>query len=118
VFKEKALKAYQYGAIKAEKTIVSSDPARLSVALNYSLFMYDVMNDKEEAKNIAKHAIKVANKQLAYLKNKDEALDSETCIDLLESNLKDWEEEESNPEAQNTELTKTLNTVPSIKLFK
>ena len=36
--KFKALKAYSYATVKAEKSILSSHPTRLALALNYSIF--------------------------------------------------------------------------------
>ena len=37
-YKQKALKAYSFGMHKANKNMRASDPIRLSIALNYSVF--------------------------------------------------------------------------------
>lgn len=52
------------------------------------------MGNKEEAKKLAKRAIEVANKKLDQLKDQDEHTDANTCIDLIEVNLKAWAQEE------------------------
>ena len=85
---DKAHKAYAFGLQKAEKGVISSNPQRLGLALNYAVFTYDVLNDKEEAKRLASRAIEVANKKLDQLKDPDERQDAETVIELIEENIK------------------------------
>jgi hypothetical protein len=48
----------------------------------------------------------VGSKQLDSLRDRDELLDANTVIDLIEANLTLWDEEENNPELRlSTELT-------------
>ena len=43
--KAKCLKAYSYAQHKAEKNLMSAHPVRLGVALNFSVFKYEFMDD-------------------------------------------------------------------------
>ena len=92
-FREKALKAYSFGTQKAEKGIISSSPARLGLALNFAVFQADVMQDIDEAIKIASRAVNVAMKKLDHLEDENDRQDADTIIELINENLKDWEDE-------------------------
>ena len=48
---EEARKAYAEAAEVAKKDLLVTHPIRLGLALNYSVFMYEVLNDPDEAGN-------------------------------------------------------------------
>ena len=49
VIKESALKAYSFATHKAERGVLSSNPIRLSLALNFSIFTCYAMDELEQA---------------------------------------------------------------------
>ena len=51
------------------------------------------MGDTRAAVNMALHAIEVALKKIESLDDHDEKQDSETIIELMQENIKTWEDE-------------------------
>jgi len=58
------LKCYSFALHKAEKSLISANPVRLSIALNFSVFHFDSMKDKETAVKMAQKAIEVGLKKV------------------------------------------------------
>lgn len=91
--------AYSEAYKIAEKHINIANSTRLGLALNFSVFYYEIKNKKEEACEIAKNAFEEAIKILDDLE-KTKARDTILIIQLLKENLILWnnemyEEEES-----------------------
>lgn len=89
-----AEKAYKEAYEIAEKEISITNSTRLGLALNYSVFYYEIKNKREEACNIAKDAFNEAMKVLDELE-KIKAKDTLLIIQLLKENLILWENEMS-----------------------
>ncbi len=91
-FRQKALKCYSFAQLKADKGLISANPTRLSVALNFSVFHWDCMEDRDEALKLAKKAREVGQKTLEKLDDEDEVTDTTKILEMLRWNIDDWEE--------------------------
>ena len=88
----KAEKVYKEAYDIANKDIPISNSTRLGLALNYSVFFYEIKGLKEEACNIAKNAFDEAMKVLDDLE-KSKPKDTILIIQLLKENLILWSNE-------------------------
>ena len=84
--------AYTKAQEIAEKEIPITSSTRLGLALNFSVFYYEIKNKREEACNIAKTAFDKAMKVLDDLE-KSKAKDTLLIIQLLKENLILWDNE-------------------------
>jgi 14-3-3 protein epsilon len=85
-----ALDAYK-AASESAKGLSPIHPISLGLALNFSVFYYEVMNDHETACKIAKETLDLANKELPNLDEEDEThRDAMSIINLLRENLEMW----------------------------
>merc|ERR1712151_439141 len=86
---ESARKAYQEAADVAEKDLPVTHPIRLGLALNYSVFMYEVLGNPDDACKMARTAFEDA---IAELDNvaEDSYKDSTLIMQLLRDNLTLW----------------------------
>merc|ERR1712151_745602 len=86
---EDARKAYQEATNVAEKDLAVTHPIRLGLALNYSVFQYEVLSNPDEACKMARTAFEDA---IAELDNvaKDSYKDSTLIMQLLRDNLTLW----------------------------
>ena len=78
-------KAYKE-AKEAAKPLPSTHPIRLGLALNFSVFYYEIMNDAAKACELAKTAFDDAIAELDNLKE-DSYKDSTLIMQLLRDNL-------------------------------
>lgn len=81
--------AYKDAYEKAEKFMPPTHPIRLGLALNYSVFYYEIVNKPEEACKLAKSAFDSAITELDTL-NEDSYKDSTLIMQLLRDNLTLW----------------------------
>merc|ERR1711972_433246 len=86
---ESARKAYEEAAKVAEKDLAVTHPIRLGLALNFSVFQYEVLSNPEEACKMARTAFEDA---IAELDNvaEDSYKDSTLIMQLLRDNLTLW----------------------------
>merc|ERR1712045_423022 len=86
---EDAKAAYAEATKVAEKDLVVTHPIRLGLALNYSVFMYEVLSQPEQACTMARTAFEDA---IAELDNvaEDSYKDSTLIMQLLRDNLTLW----------------------------
>ena len=96
---DKAEKVYKEAYEIANKDIPITNSTRLGLALNYSVFYYEIKGLKEEACNIAKNAFDESMKVLDDLE-KSKAKDTLLIIQLLKENLILWSNE-MNEEEEN-----------------
>ena len=96
---DKAEKVYKEAYELANKDIPITNSTRLGLALNYSVFYYEIKGLKEEACNIAKNAFDESMKVLDDLE-KTKAKDTLLIIQLLKENLILWSNE-MNEEEEN-----------------
>ncbi|XP_054812259.1 14-3-3-like protein D isoform X2 [Prosopis cineraria] len=86
---DQSLKAYQTAASSAEAELSATHPIRLGLALNFSVFYYEIMNSPERACNLARQAFDDACTELDA---HDEELykDSRMILQLLRENCDLW----------------------------
>jgi len=86
---ESARAAYSDANAVAEKDLAVTHPIRLGLALNYSVFMYEVLSQPEDACKMARTAFEDA---IAELDNvaEDSYKDSTLIMQLLRDNLTLW----------------------------
>ena len=87
-----ALQGYEE-ANKLSHTLNPCNPIRLGLALNFSVFYYEVMNDHKKACQLGESALTEA---LDKIDDVDEETfrDAKSIIELLKENLSLWKEEE------------------------
>ncbi|XP_031121993.1 14-3-3 protein 9-like isoform X3 [Ipomoea triloba] len=84
-----SLKAYETATTTAEAELPPTHPIRLGLALNFSVFYYEIMNSPERACHLAKQAFDEAISELDTL-NEDSYKDSTLIMQLLRDNLTLW----------------------------
>jgi hypothetical protein len=90
---DKALENYQH-AMKEASSLESYSPIKLGLALNFSVFYFEVRENKEEACKLAQKALDEANESLEDAKE-DVYRDAKGIIDLLSENLELWKDEDN-----------------------
>jgi 14-3-3 protein epsilon len=88
---EAAGDAYARGSTFAEKLPVAH-PVRLGLALNYSVFYYEILKQHEKGYQLAKRAFYDAVEEIEGL-NDDVYRESATIMSLLRDNLGTWAEQ-------------------------
>ena len=92
--KEKALQAYK----EAEGiNLPPCNPIKLGLALNFSVFHYEVMKNHKQACSLADSALQDALDKIDELEEED-FRDAKSIIELLKENLTLWKEEEDDPD--------------------
>eukprot|EP00419_Tripos_fusus_P033415 CAMPEP_0172777644 /NCGR_PEP_ID=MMETSP1074-20121228/201508_1 /TAXON_ID=2916 /ORGANISM="Ceratium fusus, Strain PA161109" /LENGTH=243 /DNA_ID=CAMNT_0013614569 /DNA_START=56 /DNA_END=787 /DNA_ORIENTATION=- len=81
--------AYGDATKVAEKDLVVTHPIRLGLALNYSVFMYEVLNQPDEACKMARTAFEDAIAELDNV-GEESYKDSTLIMQLLRDNLTLW----------------------------
>jgi 14-3-3 protein epsilon len=95
-FAENSKKSYE-DAMNISKELSISNPIRLGLALNFSVFYYEVLNSQSTACDIAKETLDLAKKELAIVDEDDEEhKDAFAIINLLQENLNMWHMENDN----------------------
>ena len=89
--KQNALKAYQQAN---EISLPPCNPIKLGLALNFSVFHYEVMKNHKIACELADKALQDALDKIDELEE-DDFRDAKSIIELLKENLTLWKEEES-----------------------
>jgi len=93
--KNKALKAYDEAN---EITLPPCNPIKLGLALNFSVFHYEVMKNHAAACKLADEALQNALDKIDELEE-DDFRDAKSIIELLKENLTLWKEEEEDDNA-------------------
>ncbi|KAI8870411.1 14-3-3 protein, partial [Ramicandelaber brevisporus] len=86
---ESSLEAYKAAFDMAQKDLPATHPVRLGLALNFSVFYYEIRNSPERACHLAKMAFDDAIAGLDSL-NEDSYKDSTLIMQLLRDNLTLW----------------------------
>ncbi|KAL4627030.1 hypothetical protein ACB092_05G138200 [Castanea dentata] len=84
-----SMKAYQAASTTAEAELPPTHPIRLGLALNFSVFYYEIMNSPERACALAKQAFDEAISELDSL-SEESYKDSTLIMQLLRDNLTLW----------------------------
>ncbi|EOX92843.1 hypothetical protein QUC31_003841 [Theobroma cacao] len=84
-----SMKAYETATATAEAELPPTHPIRLGLALNFSVFYYEIMNTPERACHLAKQAFDEAIAELDTL-SEESYKDSTLIMQLLRDNLTLW----------------------------
>ena len=84
--------AYDAAMTLAKEGLVVTDPIRLGLALNFSVFQYEVLNNPEEACNLASQAFEQAIVDLDNV-SEESYKDSTLIMQLLRDNCTLWSSE-------------------------
>ncbi|XP_008319056.1 14-3-3 protein beta/alpha-A [Cynoglossus semilaevis] len=91
--------AYQNAFEISKKDMQPTHPIRLGLALNFSVFYYEILNSPEQACALAKQAFDEAIAELDTL-NEESYKDSTLIMQLLRDNLTLWTSENQGDEAE------------------
>lgn len=91
-------KSYQEALDIAKDKMQPTHPIRLGLALNFSVFFYEIVNSPEKACQLAKQAFDEAIAELDTL-NEDSYKDSTLIMQLLRDNLTLWTSDAGGDEA-------------------
>ncbi|KAJ8020450.1 14-3-3 protein zeta [Holothuria leucospilota] len=86
---EESQKSYKQAFDISEKTMPSTHPIRLGLALNFSVFYYEILNTPDKACQLARKAFDDAITELDHLRE-DSYKDSTLIMQLLRDNLTLW----------------------------
>jgi 14-3-3 protein epsilon len=86
---ENSLQAYQQASKIASEALPPTHPIRLGLALNFSVFYYEILNEPDKACELAKKAFDDAIAELDDL-TEDSYKDSTVIMQLLRDNLTLW----------------------------
>lgn len=84
-----ALEAYESASSIAETSLPPTHPIRLGLALNFSVFYYEIFSSPDKACHLAKHAFDDAIAELDTL-SEESYKDSTLIMQLLRDNLTLW----------------------------
>lgn len=89
-YSDKSLLAYNEAREHA-KNLKAIDPVRLGLALNLSVFYYEIINNQETGCQIAKETLESVKKDIEELdENEEENIDIFNIIELIQENLNMW----------------------------
>lgn len=89
---DQSLMAYQHAMVVASTELSPAHPIRLGLALNFSVFFYEIMNCHERACQVAKQAFDEATNEINSA-GVEGYNDSILMIELLKDNLALWTSE-------------------------
>ena len=89
--KNGALENYNQAQISSEK-LNACNPIRLGLALNFSVFHYEVMNNHKQACELGERALTEALEKIDDV-DEETFRDAKSIIELLKENLSLWKEE-------------------------
>ncbi|OAG29316.1 14-3-3 protein epsilon [Nematocida displodere] len=87
-------KAYQQATDIANSSLPTTNPTRLGLYLNYSVFCFEILNERKKAVDMGKKAFDEAISELDSL-TEDSYKDSTLIMQLLRDNLSLWSTEYS-----------------------
>lgn len=99
---ESAMEAYEKAFEISEDQLKSTNPIRLGLALNYSVFHYEIRSEPTEACKLAKRAFDNAIAELDSLPE-DSYKDSTLIMQLLRDNLTLWTADQQEPDEPDAE---------------
>ncbi|KAH7232443.1 14-3-3 protein [Fusarium solani] len=89
-----AYNAYKIAAYIAQTEFTATHPLRLGLAVNFSVFYYRILNSRDRARCLAKHAFDDAKAELDALTKESDG-DSILLMQLLYNNLTLWASSDS-----------------------
>lgn len=112
---DKSLEAYKNATEVAQTDLAPTHPIRLGLALNFSVFYYEILNSPDQACHLAKQAFDDAIAELDTL-SEESYKDSTLIMQLLRDNLTLWTSSEAEPQegaAQASETSKDTADAPA-----
>jgi len=103
----KALEAYSSASELANSSLKTTHPIRLGLALNFSVFYYEVLNDPAKACNLAKSAFDDAIADIEHIEE-EQYKDATTIMQLIRDNLTLWTSELQDEENQEGGIVENL----------
>ena len=91
--KQGALAGYNK-ADELSQSLNACNPIRLGLALNFSVFYYEVINDHKKACDLGERALTEALEKIDDV-DEETFRDAKSIIELLKENLSLWKEEEA-----------------------
>ena len=92
-YSDLGLSAYN-AALDAANSIDYKNPIKLGLALNLSVFYYEVVGDKEQACKLAQETLDKSKEALNGVdEEEDEVKDAMSIVNLLQENLSMWNSE-------------------------
>ena len=88
-----AQESYQAALTLAEESLDSTHPSRIGLALNYSVFNYEILNQQAEAIKIAQKAFDEGIQNLENLTDEHAYKESTMILQLLRDNISLWTSE-------------------------
>jgi 14-3-3 protein epsilon len=92
--KNNALDSYTQASELAKQSLPPTHPIRLGLALNFSVFYYEILKDTDRGCNLAKNAFDEAVTELDQL-DEESYKESTLIMQLLRDNLTLWTEDET-----------------------
>lgn len=89
---ETAKAAYAAADVEATKFLLHTHPVRLGLALNYSIFQHDVLDDREAAMEMASSTFEFGRALVAKMPE-DAQQEAALSLQMLQENLLLWEAE-------------------------
>ncbi|KIX07658.1 uncharacterized protein Z518_02311 [Rhinocladiella mackenziei CBS 650.93] len=112
---DKSLEAYKAATEVAQTDLPPTHPIRLGLALNFSVFYYEILNSPDQACHLAKQAFDDAIAELDTL-SEESYKDSTLIMQLLRDNLTLWTSSEAEPQepaGQSSEAPKEPEAAPA-----
>src|SRR6266852_3392527 len=106
---DKSLNAYKAASDVAVTELPPTHPIRLGLALNFSVFYYEILNSPDQACHLAKQAFDDAIAELDTL-SEESYKDSTLIMQLLRDNLVIWKNPLFIPRYETDAVTQTLWT--------
>ena len=88
-----AQESYQAALTLAEESLDSTHPSRIGLALNYSVFNYEILNQQAEAIKIAQKAFDEGIANLENLSDEQAYKESTMILQLIRDNISLWNSE-------------------------
>ena len=85
-----AQECYQEALSIAERALDTTHPSRIGLALNYSVFNYEILGHQDEAIKIAQKAFDEGIQNLENLTDEQAYKDSTMILQLLRDNISLW----------------------------
>jgi len=109
---DKSLEAYKAATEVAATDLAPTHPIRLGLALNFSVFYYEILNSPDQACQLAKQAFDDAIAELDTL-SEESYKDSTLIMQLLRDNLTLWTSSESEQPAEQPAEAKEEPAAPA-----
>jgi len=106
---DKSLEAYKNATEVAQTDLAPTHPIRLGLALNFSVFYYEILNSPDQACHLAKQAFDDAIAELDTL-SEESYKDSTLIMQLLRDNLTLWTSSEAETTAPETAAAPAAET--------